>query len=472
MVQIADKLKEDIQRSENNRNYYRLQSQAFKNPSAIKEAYNLNISKDSIKLLLAEGRFPFRNEINKINSDSFPNTIEIHYTIFDTLGKNLGGLAPPYFNGTYDYKKHWLSLIDSCDGNKYDVRNFEVEEVRDNKKSPFSIMFVLDHSPSMGNSKALKLQQAIHKILYAIKQNDIIGVVKFTRDIYYEVELTNNQDKYRKDFKMDSLDSQKYTNGTAMYDALNFSINKLSEINDKSKKIIILFSDGGDNSSKINFDSVLVSAKKNNISVYGIAYGIADTNMELVSKFTGGKFYQILSSNEFLYVFKDIYTLLNNYYLITYKPINCPSKHFVTVNLDLLLQDFGQVMANGIYDKSLFKEYDLPGTTLFFNIEFDFASYTIKEPSMKIIEDVAKSLKNNPNLKIKVKGHTDDIGDEEVNLELSKERALSVKKALIQLGIDNNRIISEGYGESKPMLPNTNDDNRKRNRRIEFEIIK
>jgi len=74
-------------------------------------------------------------------------------------------------------------------------------------------------------------------------------------------------------------------------------------------------------------------------------------------------------------------------------------------------------------------------------------------------------------LKIIISGHTDNFGEEDYNINLSKKRAESVKAALVKLGITPGRIATIGMGETDPITPNDTDNNRFRNRRIEVEIV-
>jgi outer membrane protein OmpA-like peptidoglycan-associated protein len=69
---------------------------------------------------------------------------------------------------------------------------------------------------------------------------------------------------------------------------------------------------------------------------------------------------------------------------------------------------------------------------------------------------------------IVIEGHTDDIGAEEYNLTLSEKRAMAVKDYLVRKGTKPERLKYVGMGESLPFYPNTNDENRRRNRRVEF----
>ncbi len=68
--------------------------------------------------------------------------------------------------------------------------------------------------------------------------------------------------------------------------------------------------------------------------------------------------------------------------------------------------------------------------------------------------------------------HTDSKGSDDYNFKLSDNRARSVKEYLLSKGIDEKRIVSQGYGETRPVVPNDTDENRQLNRRVEFKILK
>lgn len=102
-------------------------------------------------------------------------------------------------------------------------------------------------------------------------------------------------------------------------------------------------------------------------------------------------------------------------------------------------------------------------------ILFDVNSDKIKPESYGVIKEIATVLKENPDVKIKIIGHTDSDGDDKLNLELSKKRSLSVKNALNKdFGIDSSRIETDGKGESEPAAPNDTPANKAQNRRVEF----
>ncbi len=106
------------------------------------------------------------------------------------------------------------------------------------------------------------------------------------------------------------------------------------------------------------------------------------------------------------------------------------------------------------------------------NIYFETNSYQLDPKSHIEIENSLRLLNQNPNLEILIEGHTDDTGDKKYNQSLSKKRANAVYKALIEKGINQERLSFQGFGETNPIKPNTSEQNRKSNRRIEFRVLR
>jgi len=104
-------------------------------------------------------------------------------------------------------------------------------------------------------------------------------------------------------------------------------------------------------------------------------------------------------------------------------------------------------------------------------INFDSGKSTLKPESMGTLNSIYKILKENPELKLEVSGHTDSDGEETMNLNLSQARAESVREKLIELGIDGQRLTSKGYGETMPINPNLTPEQKANNRRVEFVRI-
>jgi outer membrane protein OmpA-like peptidoglycan-associated protein len=104
------------------------------------------------------------------------------------------------------------------------------------------------------------------------------------------------------------------------------------------------------------------------------------------------------------------------------------------------------------------------------NILFEFNKSTLLESSFAEIDKVCKILTETSNLNVEIVGHTDSIGSAEYNEILSMKRAISVRDYLVSKGISVERINCLGLGASKPLLPNTSEENRAKNRRIEFKF--
>ncbi|MCL1864536.1 MAG: OmpA family protein [Spirochaetes bacterium] len=106
------------------------------------------------------------------------------------------------------------------------------------------------------------------------------------------------------------------------------------------------------------------------------------------------------------------------------------------------------------------------------NIEFAFGSSEIQNRGIQILDRVYQILEKYGNYNIVIEGHSDDIGDGEYNQKLSEKRALAVRDYLVKKGTDEKRLDYIGMGKKFPFYPNTNDENRRRNRRVEFLLIK
>jgi outer membrane protein OmpA-like peptidoglycan-associated protein len=105
------------------------------------------------------------------------------------------------------------------------------------------------------------------------------------------------------------------------------------------------------------------------------------------------------------------------------------------------------------------------------NIFFATGSAELEAISQTELEKLLEFLNKNPSLKIEISGHTDDVGNEQLNLKLSQARAEAVKSYLVEKGIVPGRLTAKGYGKSKPIAPNTSDATRKLNRRTEFTVL-
>ncbi|KYG71137.1 type IX secretion system PorP/SprF family membrane protein [Roseivirga ehrenbergii] len=105
-------------------------------------------------------------------------------------------------------------------------------------------------------------------------------------------------------------------------------------------------------------------------------------------------------------------------------------------------------------------------------ISFGSGSSNLTESSLTSLDKVAALFRENNNLKLAIRGYTDNSGNADSNLQLSKERADSVKEYLISKGVTENRISAEGFGIANPRADNSTKEGRAKNRRVELAIVK
>lgn len=105
-------------------------------------------------------------------------------------------------------------------------------------------------------------------------------------------------------------------------------------------------------------------------------------------------------------------------------------------------------------------------------IRFEQSKFDLLPASLPELDRIAQMLTENSTMEILLEGHTDNVGDFDANVQLSKDRVEEVKRYLSTKNINAKRIQTKGYGPTRPISPNTTEESRKQNRRVEFTILK
>ena len=105
------------------------------------------------------------------------------------------------------------------------------------------------------------------------------------------------------------------------------------------------------------------------------------------------------------------------------------------------------------------------------NIFFETAKAELLPESFLELDKLAKVMEDNSKLEVEIGGHTDNVGQEAYNQNLSQQRAQAVVTYLQEKGIDASRLKAKGYGESTPIASNDTEEGRAQNRRVEFSIL-
>lgn len=115
------------------------------------------------------------------------------------------------------------------------------------------------------------------------------------------------------------------------------------------------------------------------------------------------------------------------------------------------------------------QELEKSGRAKIYDIYFDFASATLRPESKKVLDEISIVMHDHPDWKLSVEGHTDNIGGDAYNLNLSKRRAAAVKQALVSgYHVDPGRLSTAGFGDTRPVATNDTMEGRALNRRVEL----
>jgi len=126
-----------------------------------------------------------------------------------------------------------------------------------------------------------------------------------------------------------------------------------------------------------------------------------------------------------------------------------------------------ELMKQDVTASNMFEALNRDGHIALY-INFDFGKSNIRDESKPIIGQIVQMMKSNPDLKIGVEGHTDNVGSPASNKTLSEARAKSVVSALVEQGISADRLSPAGFGQDQPVADNNTEEGRAKNRRVEL----
>lgn len=152
--------------------------------------------------------------------------------------------------------------------------------------------------------------------------------------------------------------------------------------------------------------------------------------------------------------------------------IRARADHFFAISENLKLDSLIKAGYKEIHKDLYLAPIEIGQVVRLNNVFFDFDKWDLRPESYIELERVVNLLNDNPAIEIEMSAHTDSRGSDEYNFKLSDERARSVMQYILSKGIAPSRIISKGYGETMPVVPNDTDENRQLNRRVEFKILK
>jgi outer membrane protein OmpA-like peptidoglycan-associated protein/WD40 repeat protein len=417
---------------------------------------------------------------------------QLQVQLYDHLGNFYYGAGDP------KYRKIWCNFTLRSPGGKIQkIENFEVEEHNSFDSLPTAMAIIMDHSGSMGDRRAFVLQNGAAHFIGGKRKNDAIAILKYDEKIGIESPFTTQKDELLNNLKRNGVEG--FGGSTSLVDAINEGVRLLKDLKSFGKKTIVILTDGNENSSVLPKNVAIKNAIRNNINVFTIGFGdyVSEEYLKGLSFNTEGSFYQIYKTADFNWIFSDIDKKMRNFYTLKFKTKDF-GDYLATVEIcfekkkmDSLSMAFNNMPVNidsiNDYDESAFKsrllnvsEFLQKDSLLktgflklnFPEILFNAGGIQIVLETEKGINEIVAYLLKNITITIEIGGHTDNLGDEADNFVLSQQRADVVKGLLVKAGISADRIVTKGYGASRPVTSNKTEDGKAKNRRVEFLILK
>ena len=331
---------------------------------------------------------------------------------------------------------------------------------------PLHIVIVLDNSYSMYERNAIKpLLEGLDRVLTLVRPIDKVELVVFdeklttkngNRNLRVQTFTSSNPDELRA-FAKKSYSLQKLTAGTYLYEAALVAVTDIAAMPAETPRIAVVFTDGEDINSVVKKDEVVKAANKaGNFTAYVIDYMEGLKVNKDLAKFAAdhrGKAWKSRSEVDLLSLWENVAKGLDFSYVLTYE---CTKPPVILVAKDVPKQTY-EAPVLAVFEESLF---------------FDFDKSELKpkgKEKLKAYREQAKGLLSSAS-KVKITGHTDNIGTAEYNMALSQRRAEAVAEYLKSLGVDPAKMEVKGEGKARPMFDNRTKEGRSKNRRVEVEV--
>jgi Ca-activated chloride channel family protein len=243
--------------------------------------------------------------------------VSVTAVVFDKGGHFVRGLGPGD-----------IELLE--DGVPQDITVFREANGKGEEEIPLSVVLVLDTSGSMKPSLDF-LKEAALNFVYKLEDADTALVVQFNESIKGSTDFTGDTDRLER-----FLGSLQAWGGTSLYDATHYGLERIKD--QAGRKAVILFSDGGDNTSRLDERTVIDYARMIEATVYGIGFksntgDSASGFLKKISSETGGEYFSPDKVGELIKTFAAISEELKNHYILAYTPKRGPDNMYRKIEL-------------------------------------------------------------------------------------------------------------------------------------------
>jgi outer membrane protein OmpA-like peptidoglycan-associated protein/Mg-chelatase subunit ChlD len=397
-----------------------------------------------VRDLVVSGQAKFHVVSKKVHKEK----TELEVVLVDNEGQSIGGYAPPYMNSQEEARPLWKDFVTANMAIPVHGEQMTIMETRKAEDQSFAIGFALDHSRSMTVPRALRMQTAIQQALRTFNPADYVSVVKFTGSVNREVDLTRERQQFLSKFKVNGLQSR--NNGTAVYDAAMETIDQLAQTNDVTKRVMVLFTDGDDNSSSATLDEVIAKAKEHSVVIHGVVYGVAnDAPIAKIAEETGGEVHRLSDVYDFDRVFLGIYNALRHSYTVTVKnnfdgdgdgvqgatmtAAGSSAGSVQTPDIMRMIPKGRVVIAKTPSDKALILSIDL---------HFARESHDVDPSDVALLDSLATLLIQRQDLGLEILNSSESVAEGDASQEFLQRRAQALRDLLIRRGVPPSRVQS------------------------------
>lgn len=375
--------------------------------------------------------------IKIMHSTKNEKELELKTIILDENGNFINGLNSKVVD---------LSFIQRCKKSSNSAGDLQIQEVHKSDGTDYSIIF--DNS-SVAEFNFPLLERVLN-FSESLSAEDRLMFSYFNHN-YTEYLTLQPQKEFYDTFK--GYDLPKPSGLSGLYKAVYSNlVDFTSRISKDKNKAVILITYSEDNSSLIYSPDDIINAAQNfGIPIFIIAVGDAFNSYTLqkIANSTGGKLYTVHTDSSHVaeHIMKEIDFALNNHYSISLNYDN-NEKECADAYGKLILKYGDKTIEDGIIlnpTKSEFHSYYQSVAI------FEAKSSEIDSDYDDGIIELSNVLKNNPQYRIKLVGHSDDEGSKEFDAEISDSRANKVKTMIVNNGVDENQVITDSEGFSKPL---------------------
>lgn len=370
------------------------------------------------------------------------DSVRITAVVMDPNGNLVAGLARPY---AQDRSSFWKSVVERQAGQEKVVDDFTVREVRRSNAPTTDVALVADYSGSMMPyiNSLITSVRSVPTFLYDIPSAEHrYSIVQFDHRVLRTVDLGKGAHRM-----MGLLPYNEFSGATAMYDATRAGITSLE--GSLARKVVVLFTDGYDNSSFINANNIVRLARTSGTTVYVIGLGQVNFPvLTLMALQTGGRAYFIQDASELPDVYESIFRTLKVHYVISWKSKSNDKPRDVSIDIE---QRNGKISTDTttVYPNPL--QIDEPRMAVIIAL---FIKSTTELDGESRIAEAIDIMKADTKATAVLRAHTDTRGSEADNKALAKRRVEKLKQTFIKAGISESRLTAEAVGEAEPLYPN------------------